>query len=194
MFSPTTTVPILIDQDVDCDVSIPTAVKFEATSLWSQHWFNFVEPVGLLGCYCSFYMPCEQLQVSKTLNECSQPEPGFINNKKLLISLKSSPLPHLLFTTTPLSPLSFASLLSTFDPRTCTKKVLLLCWTLWTILARWSVDRHHLFPQQPGLECHAAGLHWVCALSAFNSLGSILLSIISQASFMLLPVFLWYWK
>ena len=25
------------DQDVDCDVSIPTAVRFEATSLWSQH-------------------------------------------------------------------------------------------------------------------------------------------------------------
>ena len=106
-------------------------------------------------------MPCEQLQVSKTLNECSQPEPGFINSKTLLISLKSSPLPHLLFTTTPLSPMSFGSLLSTFDPRTCTKKVLVLCWTLWTILAGWSVDRHHLFPQQPGLECHAAGLHWV---------------------------------
>ena len=145
-------------------------------------------------------MLCEQLQVSKTLNECSQPEPGFINSKTLLVSLKSSLLPHLLFTTTPLSPLSFGSLLSTFDPRTCTKKVLVLCWTLWTILAGWSVDRHHLFPQQPGLECHAAAqttsvaLCSTSPLSAFNSLGSILLSIISQASFMLLPVFLWYWK
>ena len=109
-------------------------------------------------------MLCEQLQVSQTLNECSQPEPGFINSKTLLISLKSSPLPHLLFTTTPLSPLSFASLLSTFDPRTCTKKVLLLCWTLWTILAGWSVDRHHLFPQWFRMPCCWAPLS-LCSFS-----------------------------
>ena len=42
-FYTTGTNPIWIVQDVDCDVSVPTAVKFEATSLWSQHWLDWID-------------------------------------------------------------------------------------------------------------------------------------------------------
>ena len=54
--------PIWIVQDVDCDVSVPTAVKFEATSLWSQHWLDWIGLVtsGLILIHCSTIknIPC----------------------------------------------------------------------------------------------------------------------------------------